>query len=73
MTDIFPESYIDILKDAYGSPEDIDLYVGGTLETFVTINKVIVGRTLGCVIGENFSKLSKIKFFNHAQNLRRKL
>jgi hypothetical protein len=52
MSDIFPQSYIEILKAAYDSPEDIDLYVGGALETFVTINDVIIGRTLGCVIGE---------------------
>lgn len=52
MSDIFPQSYIDILKNAYDSPEDIDLYVGGALETFVTIDNVIIGATLGCVIGK---------------------
>jgi hypothetical protein len=52
MSDIFPQSYIEILRDAYDSPEDIDLYVGGALETFVTINDVIIGATFRCVIGE---------------------
>jgi peroxidase len=67
LADIFPQSYIDLLKDAYDSVEDIDLYVGGVLETFVTIDEILLGRTFGCIVVANYQKLmaSDAYFFTH--------
>ena len=50
---IFPQSYIDLLKNAYESVEDIDLYVGGALESFITIDTVFLGESFGCIIGKS--------------------
>lgn len=69
LVDIFPEqSYIDILKNAYDSVEDIDLYVGGALETFMTINQVILGATFGCIIGENYRKVMAADSYFYAHS-----
>lgn len=54
---IFPQSYVDLLKKAYLSVDDIDLYVGGSLESFVGINTVLVGETFGCIIGEQYRRV----------------
>lgn len=51
---IFPQSYIDLLKNVYDSVDDIDLYIGGALESFTSVNTVLVGRTFGCIIGEQY-------------------
>jgi hypothetical protein len=45
---------VDLLRETYDSVEDIDLYVGGTLETFTTFDDVLAGATLGCIIGEQY-------------------
>jgi peroxidase len=57
MIAIFPQNYVDLLKLAYSSVEDIDLYVGGSLESFLTIESVFVGETFGCVIGEQYRRV----------------
>jgi Animal haem peroxidase len=49
---IFPQSYIKLLKNVYDSVEDIELYVGGSLETLYQTNNFIVGETFRCIIGE---------------------
>jgi hypothetical protein len=49
---IFPQDYIDLLRNSYESVEDIDLYVGGALESFLTIAEIFVGETFGCIIGK---------------------
>ena len=51
---IFPQNYVNLLKNAYESVEDIDLYVGGSLESFLTIDKVFVGESFGCIVGKSF-------------------
>jgi hypothetical protein len=48
---IFPQDYIELLKNTYESVEDIDLYVGGALESFLTVAEIFVGETFGCIIG----------------------
>lgn len=51
---IFPQTYIDSLKNVYDSVLDIDLYVGGALESFTNINSALVGATFGCIIGDQY-------------------
>jgi peroxidase len=53
---IFPQNYVDLLKTAYSSVEDIDLYVGGSLESFLVMESVFLGETFGCVIGEQYRR-----------------
>jgi peroxidase len=51
---IFPKSYVELLRNVYDDVEDIDLYVGGALESFTTVNSVLVGETFGCIIGDQY-------------------
>jgi peroxidase len=65
---IFPQSYIDLLKSAYESVEDIDLYVGGALESLINLNKYITGETFGCIIGKlSLSSSTKSLIFHLCQ------
>ncbi|GAU89159.1 hypothetical protein RvY_01743 [Ramazzottius varieornatus] len=49
---IMPAEVVDRLATAYRSVEDVDLYVGGTVENHVAGGRV--GPTFGCIIGEQF-------------------
>jgi peroxidase len=48
---VLPQNHVDLLEAAYESVEDIDFYVGGTLESFTVLNSVFVGETFGCIVG----------------------
>ena len=51
-----PQSSINLLKEVYENVEDIDLIVGGALETFSTASDFILGLTFGCVVGEQYKR-----------------
>lgn len=55
---IFPQSYIDLLKNVYANIEDIDLLVGGSLESFQIFDKKLVGETFSCIFQEQFRRSS---------------
>lgn len=57
---IFPQSYIELLKNVYDDVEDIDLYVGGALESLSQKENVFVGETFRCIIGEMMNCLCVI-------------
>lgn len=55
LKEIFPQSYIDLLSKEYESVEDIDLYVGGVLESLVTADQIF-GATLRCIISDQLQR-----------------
>jgi peroxidase len=57
LLEIFPQSYIDRLKNVYEDVRDIDLYVGALLETYVSFNEIVVGPTFTCIVFKQFSDL----------------
>jgi peroxidase len=57
LSSIFPQSYIDLLKSEYKYVEDIDLVVGGSLESFQKLEKDIVGETFDCIMKEQYKRL----------------
>jgi hypothetical protein len=70
LLEIFPKKNVDLLKSSYNSVDDIDLLVGGSLETFKTIDSTLAGDTLGCAIGENYKRLmgGDAYFYSHKTN-----
>lgn len=70
LLEIFPQSYVDLLSETYDSVLDIDLYVGGALETFATIGEVLVGATLGCTVSDQYRHTmgGDAYFYSHETN-----
>lgn len=68
--EIFPQSYVDLLSETYDSVYDIDLYVGGALETLYGIDVRLVGPTLSCIISNQYRHSMKgdAYFYSHATN-----
>jgi peroxidase len=56
LIEIFPQSYIELLKPEYESVEDIDLVVGGSLESFLSVDSTLVGETFDCIIRDQFKR-----------------
>jgi hypothetical protein len=54
---ILPQNHVDLLKNAYDDVRDIDLYVGGALESFAAFATDIVGETFGSIIIHQFTTL----------------
>lgn len=54
LLEILPQNHVDLLKEFYEDVRDIDLYVGGSLESFLTFNKGVVGPVLQCAIEKHF-------------------
>lgn len=50
----FPESYVALLRAAYDHVEDIDLYVGGSLESFNTMDQNLFGSTFECITNVHY-------------------
>lgn len=61
---------VDLLKEVYASPEDVDLYVGGWLETFKSTGNPLAGPTFACAISENYKNTvgGDIYFYSHPEN-----
>ena len=53
--DYIPKAHVDKLRQMYRSAEDVDLYVGGFLETAHADS--ILGPTFKCIIGDQFARL----------------
>ena len=54
---IFPKSYVELLEAEYDSVKDIDLVVGGSLESFQNLDKDLVGETFDCIIRDQFKRV----------------
>lgn len=54
---IFNETNVQLLKNIYKSPEDVEFYVAGMLETFEHVGNPLAGPTFGCVIGRNYKNV----------------
>jgi peroxidase len=69
---IFPKtpSNADLLKNMYESPEDVDFYIGGVLDTYENSFQPFVGPTFACVIKENYKNAvaGDIYFYSHSEN-----
>lgn len=67
---IFPKTNVQLLRETYDSVEDIDLIVGGALETFSTFDQVLAGASMGCIIGEQYrhSMGGDAYFYTHKTN-----
>lgn len=67
LIDLFPQSYVNLLKAEYASVDDIDLVVGGSLESFLNVNNALIGETFDFIIRDQFKKLmaGDIYFFTN--------
>jgi len=55
LSNLMPADKVHKLRSLYGTPKNIDLFVGGMLENLVPDGKV--GPTFACILGESFKKL----------------
>lgn len=58
MKTLFNATNVNLLQNVYESVEDIDFYVGGVLEILEILGNPLVGPTLGCVIGHQWSNFA---------------
>jgi Animal haem peroxidase len=67
---VFSKQTVKLLETTYDSVEDIDLIVGGALETFSTLNTQIVGPTFSCIFRDQYRRLvsGDAYFFSHSNN-----
>jgi peroxidase len=67
LLELFPQSYIDLLKGEYEFVDDIDLIVGGSLESYLNIENALVGETFDCIIRDQFKRVMSgdVYFFTH--------
>jgi hypothetical protein len=70
LLEIFPQSYVDLLKEAYDDVRDIDLYVGGSLESFLDFNVEIAGNTFFTMIKQQFREIiaSDAYYYSHVNS-----
>ena len=57
LIELFPQSYVDLLKAEFDSVEDIDLVVGGSLESYLNVNNALVGETFDFIIRDQFKRV----------------
>lgn len=64
---IFPKKTVELLEKVYDSPEDIDLLVGGGLESFSTIDRQLLGQTFSCIANDAYRRFisGDAYFFKH--------
>lgn len=67
---IFDKANVELLKEKYESYEDVDFYVGGLLEAFVSVANPFAGPTFGCIIGENYNNVmgGDRFYYSHPEN-----
>lgn len=58
LTTLFNPINVQLLQNVYESVYDIDFYVGGVLEILEILGNPLVGPTLGCVIGSQWSNFA---------------
>jgi Animal haem peroxidase len=56
LLEVFPQSYIDLLRNVYASTKDIDLLVGASLESFLVLDKDLLGQTFKCIFRDQFKR-----------------
>jgi Animal haem peroxidase len=63
-------SSVDLLEKNYESVKDIDLYVGGGLESFENFGQQLLGPTFGCIFKDQYERMisGDAYFFTHANN-----
>lgn len=54
---IFSQKHVDLLRNAYEDVRDIDLYVGGALESFQIFDIDIINETFGSIVVGQFESL----------------
>lgn len=59
-----------MLKAEYDSVEDIDLIVGGSLESYLNVDKSLFGETFDCINRDQFKRVmaGDAYFFTHPQS-----
>lgn len=67
---IFSQTNVNLMEEIYESVEDIDLYVGGTLESFASLDQFIFGETFRCIIISQYkhSMAADVYFYSHESN-----
>lgn len=67
LLEILPQNHIDLLQKLYEDVQDIDLYVGGSLESFLNFNNSIVGPVFECIAKTQFANMvySDSYYFTH--------
>jgi hypothetical protein len=68
--EVFNRKNAELLKSTYRSIEDIDLYVGGALETFNTYGEFIFGKTFSCLLQADYENVmgADAYFYSHETN-----
>jgi Animal haem peroxidase len=67
---LFPKQTVELLEKTYDSIEDIDLIVGGALESFSFLDRQLVGPTFSCLYHDQYKRLisGDVYFFSHSNN-----
>ena len=58
MYQIFAPDNVELLRNTYEDPNDIDYYVGGIFETYEILGNPLVGPTFGCVIAHQWDNFA---------------
>lgn len=58
MYQIFAPENVELLRNTYEDPNDIDYYVGGIFETYEILGNPLVGPTFGCVIAHQWDNFA---------------
>lgn len=58
LREVFPASMVELLRNTYEDVRDIDLYVGGTLETMRSFNTVFFGEVIACLIVKQLQSIT---------------
>ena len=57
MQDLIPEELVHRMLHTYQSPDDVDLYIGASMETPLTGSQL--GPTVHCLVRDQFDRLKK--------------
>jgi hypothetical protein len=70
LKEIFPEETVALLEENYDSVEDIDLIVGGSLESFNTFDRQLFGPTFSYIFRDQYRRFTSgdAYFFSHKTN-----
>jgi hypothetical protein len=67
LKEILSSKTVKLLKENYDSVVDIDLYVGGALESFAVLDKTVLGPTFSCITRDQYRRISSgdAYYFSH--------